>query len=1041
MLGPHTKLRQLLRTTRIQQRRQICVSTELRSKPTEWEQSRPFKQIPKVGLLNFVCYMLPGGRYAKMEFPNMMLDLHRRHGPLYRLPAIMGKAEYLVCSDPAHFERVYRAEGSSPERQAKSILDYHRNKHQANFYQGVEGLVSTTGATWSKFRYSVNPILMQPKTIRLYYQEMSNVHKEFIERIREIRDSSTFEVPHNFEDELNRLTLECVSVIALDKQLGLFKDNRNDPRAKKLLDSLVEVFALGSEIELKPSSWLYISTPLFKRTMRVLDTIQELTVGYVNEAVERLERKTFNKPEHKKSVLEKLLKIDKKIATVMAMDMMLVGVDTTASTFAACLLCLAQNPEQQEKLREEVLRMLPEKDSDFTEDSMKNMPYLRACIKEALRHYPLLSANSRIIKSNIVLNGYQIPKDTAIIMLSHGLTMSDENYPRSKEFLPERWLRSNNEKVAGGKCPNTMRASNPFIYLPFGYGPRMCIGKRIVEMELELGIARLVRNFYIEFNHPAEKPFKSLIINVPNIPLKFKFTDVEYRQQICVASTASAGKIEAASECQRPRPYNTIPKVSKAQFLLYMLPGGRYYKKEFPYVMLDLHKRLGTLYRVPGILGKEEYLLTNDPGHFEQVIRAEGPWPERQGKSIMDFHRSQYRKDFYQGVEGIISTDGEMWAKFRFTVNPVMLQPKIVRLYYQKLSDVNKEFIQRIREIRDHHTFEVPENFEEEINRWTLESVSVVALDKQLGLINKNRNDPQLRKLFDSINQYFALAAKIELRPSFWRFLPSPQFKRAMQALDNIQEVSGNFVNEALERLKHEPTEKPEHEKSVLEKLLKIDKKIATVMAMDMIMAGVDTTTSAVTGCLLSIAKNPEKQAKLREEVLRILPNKDSDFTEASINNMPYLRACIKESLRFFPLIPGNSRVIKSDIVLNGYQIPKETAVIMTSQGLHMDDQYFPRSKEFLPERWLRQTKKQSTESKCPNALKPSNPFIYLPFGFGPRMCIGKRIVEMELELGIARLIRNFYIEFNHSTEKAYKSQLISVPNIPLQFKFMDVEY
>jgi len=90
--------------------------------------------------------------------------------------------------------------------------------------------------------------------------------------------------------------------------------------------------------------------------------------------------------------------------------------------------------------------------------------------------------------------------------------------------LPERWLRQSKEKDA--QCPNALKASNPFVYLPFGFGPRMCIGKRIAELELELGIARLVRNFNIEFNHSTKKPFKSLLLNMPNIPLKFKFTDV-----------------------------------------------------------------------------------------------------------------------------------------------------------------------------------------------------------------------------------------------------------------------------------------------------------------------------------------------------------------------------------------------------------------------------------------------------------------------------------------------------------------------------------
>lgn len=62
-----------------------------------------------------------------------------------------------------------------------------------------------------------------------------------------------------------------------------------------------------------------------------------------------------------------------------------------------------------------------------------------------------------------------------------------------------------------------------------------------------------------------------------------------------------------------------------------------------------------------------------------------------------------------------------------------------------------------------------------------------------------------------------------------------------MKVLDNIQDITVGYVNEALERLEREPSDKPESEQSVLEKLSKIDKKIATVMAMDMLMAGVDT--------------------------------------------------------------------------------------------------------------------------------------------------------------------------------------------------------
>lgn len=188
------------------------------------------------------------------------------------------------------------------------------------------------------------------------------------------------------------------------------------------------------------------------------------------------------------------------------------------------------------------------------------------------------------------------------------------------------------------------------------------------------------------------------------------------------------------------------------------------------------------------------------------------------------------------------------------------------------------------------------------------------------------------------------------------------------------------------------------------------------------------------------MAKNPKKQEKLREELKRVLPDKDSEIDENTFRQLPYLRSCIKESLRIYPIMVGNNRVINNDVVLSGYRVPKGTPVSMINLSLLNEDDHYRRAKEFLPERWLRSQPLQEMHSGCPEASKTGNPFIYLPFGFGPRSCVGRRIVDMEMELGIARLVRNFYIEFNYPTENAFKSVLINVPNIPLKFKFIDVE-
>lgn len=149
-----------------------------------------------------------------------------------------------------------------------------------------------------------------------------------------------------------------------------------------------------------------------------------------------------------------------------------------------------------------------------------------------------------------------------------------------------------------------------------------------------------------------------------------------------------------------------------------------------------------------------------------------------------------------------------------------------------------------IKAIRDPNTLEVPDNFLEYINYWTLESVSVVALDKQLGLLKDSHNDENAKLLFKSLDDFFTLAAIYEIQPSVWRYFHTSQFKKLLNAYDNIQKVTLAYVNEALERLNAEAQRgivRPEKEQSVLEKLLKIDKKVAIVMAMDMLMAGVDT--------------------------------------------------------------------------------------------------------------------------------------------------------------------------------------------------------
>lgn len=106
--------------------------------------------------------------------------------------------------------------------------------------------------------------------------------------------------------------------------------------------------------------------------------------------------------------------------------------------------------------------------------------------------------------------------------------------------------------------------------------------------------------------------------------------------------------------------------------------------------------------------------------------------------------------------------------------------------------------------------------------------------------------------------------------------------------------------------------------------------------------------------------------------------------------------------------------------------------VMMANGTISRDEKYFKQSGKFIPERWL----KDNTDPKCPHATD-AHPFTYLPFGFGPRMCIGRRFAELEIEVLISRLIREFKIEWHHADLK-FRSITISYPDGPLKFRLVD---
>nr|QLI62175.1 cytochrome P450 26 [Streltzoviella insularis] len=474
------------------------------------DQLKPLTQIPgpsSFPIINQLHHFLPGGSLYKIDGFELLEKFYKEYGPIVRLDGIIGGTPALVIIfDAESAAQVLRSENWMPIRPGFHSLEYYRKHHNKSREDSLKptGLITDHGDNWKQFRSKVNPIMMQPKTIKLYSSALDEVALDMIARMRSIRNDKNI-LEGKFDIEMNLWALESISVMALGGRIGCLDPNlAEDSPERKLIQCVHDIFKVSDELDFKPSLWRYFPTKTFKRAMNLYDEQQKLAKHFVDKAVKEL--KTKSKSDEEDSVLEKLLAVDEEIAYIMASDMLFAGVDTAANTIIATLYLLATNQEKQNKLREEVTS---------THDKRS---YLKACIKESLRMMPVVSGNLRQTTKEYNILGYRIPKDHYLTFAHSYLSMMESEFPRPTEFIPERWIAEKDDPLYYGKA-------HPFAFSPFGFGARSCIGRRIAELEVETFLARVIENFQVEWFGPPPK-ITPASLNYITGPFNFIFKDV-----------------------------------------------------------------------------------------------------------------------------------------------------------------------------------------------------------------------------------------------------------------------------------------------------------------------------------------------------------------------------------------------------------------------------------------------------------------------------------------------------------------------------------
>lgn len=152
---------------------------------------------------------------------------------------------------------------------------------------------------------------------------------------------------------------------------------------------------------------------------------------------------------------------------------------------------------------------------------------------------------------------------------------------------------------------------------------------------------------------------------------------------------------------------------------------------------------------------------------------------------------------------------------------------------------------------------------------------------------------------------------------------------------------------------------------------------------------------------------------------------------------MPWLKAIVKETLRLRPVSIGVGRLTTTPVEIGGYQVPSNTMIITQNQVSCQQEEYFSQAEQFKPERWIVDRSKQSSISQG-NARNAANRYLWLPFGHGTRMCLGRRIAELEMYILLCQIVANFKVEYNYE-DIGVKTMLINLPDRPMKFKFTDL--
>ncbi|XP_053679611.1 cytochrome P450 6g1-like [Anopheles nili] len=365
------------------------------------------------------------------------------------------------------------------------------------------------------------------------------------------------------------------------------------------------------------------------------------------------------------------------------------------------------------------------------------------------------------------------------------------------------------------------------------------------------------------------------------------------------------------------------------------------------------------------------------------------------------------------GYYNLLMIRNPAWKQLRSYLTPSLSISKIKQMY-RLVDQIGKDMIASIDALPKLRSNVRETEFKELSARFTTDVIASTFFGIQSNCLKDETSEFRYygRKIFDYGAVRGMTMAAFFFMPEFVPYLRLKLFPRDTEAFlksiieqeiarrEQSEESRGDFIDSMIALKNNNAT------LGVTEKI-PLNGDILVAQAATFYMASFETTSSVLSFALYELTQNPNVQQCLREEIRLTIDQHGQDIPYDTLaNQMPYLGMVISETARLYPVLPFIERQCTLPEGATGYKlepfheyvVPNHMPILIPIYAIHRDAKHFPNPHKFDPERFAKKN------------LDKIKPCTYMPFGVGPRTCLGSHFGTLQIKIALVKLLSKYRI-------------------------------